>query len=170
MVNLNQITKKPLMKKLHILMIGVILLSLGACKKDKYQEVGDYPEMDSQTATIASWTYSAPSYYGDISNSAITQDVLDNGAVLVYLNASNNNWNQLPLTIYTSSSFSSTLQVSNSLGNVRIFWTDSDLTQPSTPPSLTFKVVVLTPKILSENPDLDLNNYEEVKSLINKSN
>ena len=156
------------MKHLNILLIALLLLGAGACKKDKYQEVGDYPEMSTSTASISVWNYSSPSYYGDISVSAITQDVLDNGAVLVYVSGGNNNWNQLPLTFYTSASYSSTLEVTNFVGMVRIIWTDSDLLQPTTPPTLTFKVVVLTPKMLSENPNLDLNNYEEVESLISK--
>jgi hypothetical protein len=44
-----------------------------------------------------------------------------------------------------------------------VYVTDSDLTQPLNPGLLTFKVVVIASSSIAKYPNLDLNNYEEVK-------
>jgi hypothetical protein len=161
---------------LNLLAILTLIAIFSGCKKDEYQpkgdyqEAGDYPEMSSQISTISVWTYSSPSYFGEIYNSEITQDVLDNGAVLVYANSGTNTWSQLPVTFYQSSSYSTTLEVVTYPNTVRIYWTDSDLTQPATPPAMTFKVVVFTPKMLMENPGIDFKNINEVEEVLLKYN
>lgn len=117
----------------------------------------------SSTVTVSNWTYNSPSWEGLISYGAITQEIIDRGAVLVYVNTGNS-WLQLPATFYQSASYSSTILVANFTGGVAITFTDSDLVQPANPGPLTFKIVVIAPSQRIANPDLDYTNYEEVKN------
>ncbi|MEJ6638222.1 MAG: hypothetical protein QNL10_07310 [Crocinitomicaceae bacterium] len=152
--------------KQKILFLSAIIftLALTNCNKDEYGNT----TTETSTHTSGNWVYSDPSYYTDISVPEITQGVVDNGAVLVYLVTSGGaGYSQLPLTIYTSSSYSSTLEVVHSLGSVRVFWTDSDLIEPDMPPSFTFKIVVMSQSQIIANPNLDTTNYKEVAEALN---
>lgn len=113
------------------------------------------------TVTISSWSYSDPVYYADISWAAITQEVIDGGAVLVYYQTGSSTYSQLPLTFYQSPTYSTTLEVVSYVGGVRVLWYDSDLTQPLTPPAATFKIVVLTPAAKASYPDMDWSDYRK---------
>ncbi len=117
----------------------------------------------SQTFTVGSWNYSAPSYYADISYGAITQDIINSGAVLVYVSNGSGGYSQLPLTYYTSSSYSSTFEVVSAPGAVRIYATDSDLLQPANPGTRVFKVVAISSSARAAHPGLDWNDYAAVK-------
>jgi hypothetical protein len=123
----------------------------------------------SGTVNVTTWTYSAPdaAYIANITSQSITQNVLNSGAVLVYLKYAENVWTQLPLTLYLDPTYSSTLEVVTTLNHIQIVWTDSDLTQPNTPPPLTFKVVVIasTGTLLASH--VDTSNYLEVRNALN---
>lgn len=121
----------------------------------------------SGTVTVSNWTYDEPVYYADIHSASITQSVLNTGAVLVYAKLADNVWTQLPLTVYLSPDYSSTLEVITTLNTVEITWTDSDLSQPGVPPSLDFKIVVIasTGTLLSSH--VDVSNYQDVKEALN---
>jgi hypothetical protein len=158
------------MKNKFLLLASVLLLTFSACKKEgpagKDGKDGN-ANVQSSTFTVTSWGYSAPSYYADINYSAITAGIINNGAVLVYLSNGSGGYSQLPLTIYPSSSYSETLETVSGPGFVRIFITDSDLTAPITPGTLTFKVVVIAASARMANPDVDLSNYNQVKKAFN---
>ena len=119
----------------------------------------------SSSITSGSWSFVSPSWSQSFTYSAITQDILDNGAVLVYV-ASGVNYYQLPYTFYPTSSYSRTYNYVHYLGGLKVFVTDSDLitTEPGT---LEFKVVVIEASFLMKNPNVDLNNYQEVKKAFN---
>lgn len=120
--------------------------------------------VQSSTFTVSNWTYSAPSYYSDISWGALTTDIINNGAVLVYVSTGTSVWSQLPLTLYTYSTYSSSLEVVSSTGNIRILWTDSDLTQPNNPGANTFKVVAIAASQRLANPNINYDDYNQVKA------
>ena len=61
------------------------------------------------------------------------------------------------------STYSRTYTFKHYLGGLSVYVTDSDLTQPLNPGLLTFKVVVIASSSIAKYPNLDLNNYEEVK-------
>ena len=69
--------------KQKILFLSAIIftLALTNCNKDEYGNT----TTETSTHTSGNWVYSDPSYYTDISVPEITQGVVDNGAVLVYL-------------------------------------------------------------------------------------
>ena len=120
----------------------------------------------SSTITSSSWAYTEPSWAITFTDPAITQEIINSGAVLVYIKVGDN-YTQLPLTFYLSSSYSSTIEVSTFVGGLSLFWTDSDLVQPNNPGSQTFKVVVIAGSGMIQNPNVDYSNYEEVKSKFN---
>ena len=114
-------------------------------------------------ATSANWAYTAPNYYVELLMPEITADIFDSGAVLVYLRQGNS-YHAVPLTFYSTASYSTTVEISHSIGAVGVIWTDSDLTQPLNPGARTFKVVIIAGSQRAAQPDVDLNNYEAVKA------
>jgi hypothetical protein len=151
--------------KQKILFLSAIIftLALTNCNKDEYGNT----TTETSTHTSGNWVFNDPFYYTDISVPAINQDVVDNGAVLVYASIDASSYAQLPLTVYTSADYSSTLEVQHSLGLVRVLWTDSDLIEPNMPPSMTFKIVVMSQSQIIANPNLDTTNYKEVAEALN---
>lgn len=120
----------------------------------------------SSSLTSSAWTYVAPSWEMTFTYPAITQDILDKGAVLVYVQQSSNYY-QLPYTFYPASSYSRTYTFVHYLGGLKVFVTDSDLTQPSNPGSLTFKVVAIAASGKMANPNLNYDDYNAVKKAFN---
>lgn len=139
-----------------------------SCKKEGPPGKDGNANVVSSTVTVTNWVYSAPSYVATISYAAITQEIINSGAVLVYVESGTNSYTQLPLTFYQNSSYSTTLEVENFIGGLRIFWTDSDLTQPNTPPSVKFKIVVIASSNLKTLPaEFNLRDYEKVVEYFN---
>jgi len=116
----------------------------------------------SSSLTTSAWTYVSPSWEMTFTYPAITQNILDNGAVLVYVQQGSNYY-QLPYTFYPASTYSRTYTFVHYLGGMKVFVTDSDLTMPSNPGSLTFKVVVIAASQRMANPNVNYDNYNEVK-------
>lgn len=142
-----------------------LLVSATSCKKEGPQGPAGKDgnaNVHGQVFTVSNWSYSAPSYYSDISYSAITQDIINTGAVLVYLSNGSGGYSQLPLTYYPSSAYSRTFETVSYPGGVRIYVTDSDLTQPVTPGTSSFKVVAISSSARIAHPEIDYSDYEEV--------
>ncbi|MGB3946895.1 MAG: collagen-like protein [Bacteroidia bacterium] len=118
--------------------------------------------------TVAStdWSYTSPSYTVTNYNGLITQDILDKGAVLVYRSIGGA-WQQLPITIYPTSTYSETISYLAELYALTIKITDSDLTQPAPPSASTFKIVTVAYRSMLNNPSVDFNNFESVKKAFN---
>ena len=124
-----------------------------------------YSNVVSSSIISGNWTFLSPSWSQSFTYAAITQDILDNGAVLVYV-ASGVNYYQLPYTFYPTSSYSRTYNYVHYLGGLKVYVTDSDLNTPQ-PGTLEFKVVVIEASFLMKNPNVDLKNYEAVKKAFN---
>lgn len=120
----------------------------------------------SSSITSSNWVYNNPSWKINFSYGAINQDIIDNGAVLVYMKVGTA-YNQIPITFYPANNYSRTYDLSTYVGGVAVYCTDSDLTQPTNPGSQTFKIVVIAASQLIKNPNVDLNNYAEVKQAFN---
>jgi hypothetical protein len=116
----------------------------------------------SSTLTSSAWTYNDPSWEISFTYEAITQDIIDHGAVLVYV-GDGSTYIQLPVTFYFSSSYSSTLDFVTYVGGLKVRQADSDLTQPDNPGSMTFKIVVIAASTLKKGIEINLNDFEEVK-------
>ena len=98
----------------------IFTLALTSCSKEEYGNT----TTETNTYNSGSWVFIDPSYVTQISVPQITQDVLDNGAVLVYVETGEGQYSQLPVTLYTNADYSSTLEVIHLLGLVQINWTD----------------------------------------------
>ncbi|MFH0893729.1 MAG: hypothetical protein V2A54_04775 [Bacteroidota bacterium] len=160
-----------------------IALLVGGCKKDDdsmYQLKGDYqpkgnyqPAGNYGNANIVSnqftvtWTLSAPAYYCTIYDGNITQSIVDNGSVEVYMSNGSGGWIALPYTMPMSSTYASTYTPVHYLGGVTVWKYDTDYTQASDPGTTTFKVVCVSYAGKIANPNLNWNDYNEVKNAFN---
>ncbi len=115
------------------------------------------------SVTAANWTYVSPAYQTTLAFSEITSDIINTGAVLVYMKTTTGTWSQLPFTYYPAASYSSTLKTESYVGNVMVVVTDSDLTQPTNPGSITFKIVAISSSMLAKHPGLDTRDFEKMK-------
>ena len=161
------------MKIIKLVTIGLLIAGAttfsncekGEDGKDGIDGIDGNANVVSSSITSGSWSFVSPSWSQSFTYSAITQDILDNGAVLVYV-ASGANYYQLPYTFYPSSSYSRTYNYVHYLGGLKVYVTDSDLNTPQ-PGTLEFKVVVIEASFLMKNPNVDLNNYQAVKKAFN---
>lgn len=156
------------MKKL-IFSLTVAVALLSGCAKDG--ETGPAGKdgnanVTSTTFTITNWTYSAPYFYDDLPVPAITQSIVDNGAVLVYIMDSGYNI-QLPVTIYPTASYSQSWGMNFGLGVCEITVNDSDQTQPINPGTKTVKVVVIASRSMLNDHTVNWNSYESVEQHFN---
>ncbi len=138
---------------LILLFFGILL---GSCRK---YDAGN-TDISSDTYTV-SWNYLDPSYYCEMSVPEITQDVVDNGAVFVYIQNTSGDWVALPFTLPIDGNYSSTYTPVHGLGLVRVYKTDTDLLTLD-PGTSTFKVVVVSEHGLAQKPDLDWTDYKQV--------
>ena len=159
------------MKKIKFKMFLVLMLiSAFSCTKEGKQGEPGINGVDgnANVKTImvwdVSWSYSSPSYQTTIPHNDITQDLVDRGVVLVYARLNSGAYNQLPTTFYQSSSYSTSIEVASIAGSVTLFWTDSDLSQPSYPAINDFKIVLIPSAAKIAKPYVDYSNYEEVKA------
>lgn len=158
------------MKKLTLLLIA-LTLSMWACKKEEVEgpqgpkgEQGPPGEdgnanVTTGTATVSNWSWNSPNYWGTMTWSEITQDIVNTGAIFVYMQVGSS-WFQLPYTWYPSSSYSRSYAAIHAVGEVRIRITDSDHGTIPDPGSTNFKVVLIESSNL---PEIDFDDYEEVR-------
>jgi len=168
--------KKNITLFIYLIIIGS-LATMNSCKKDddsayqlkgNYQTAGNYgnANITSDQFTVT-WTISAPAYYCDISDANITQEIVDNGSVVVYMSNGSGGWVALPYTLPMSSTYASTYTPVHYLDGVTIWKYDTDYTQATDPGSTTFKVVCISASARLANPNVNWNNYEDVKNTFN---
>lgn len=143
-----------------LLIVSVVLIS---CKKEIYGctniEASNYsavatkddgscfitqPAVKSTIVTISNWTQNGNDWVTIIPYGEISSDVIDNGAVVVYKESGTNVWSSLPLTIYQSIDYSTTIEVSITVGQAIIYWKNSDSSLPSNPGENTYKIAVVS--------------------------
>lgn len=153
------------------MVIPVIIVGLTSCKKEIYGCTDATAENYSTYATVDDgscyhyiappqptappdevvisnivynviWEQGSTYWFIELQWAEITSSVLTNGAVSVYARDAGGNWIELPMTLYMSSSYSSTITASYSVGEVSIVWEDSDGVLPNEPPVLDFKIVI----------------------------
>lgn len=146
----------------RIIFLSAILVALfTSCSKNKYGNT----DIISDTYTV-SWTFVDPSYKTEISESLITQDIIDNGAVMVYKSNGNGGWIALPYTLPLNATYSSTYSFVLYDGGLTVWKTDTDMLTLD-PGTTTFKVVILSQQGLIQHPGLDLTDYEAVEKELN---
>lgn len=146
----------------RIIFLCAILVALfTSCSKNKYGNT----DIISDTYTV-SWTFVDPSYKTEISESLITQDIIDNGAVMVYKSNGNGGWIALPYTLPLNATYSSTYSFVLYDGGLTVWKTDTDMLTLD-PGTTTFKVVILSQHGLIQHPGLDLTDYKAVEKELN---
>lgn len=101
------------------------------------------PNVNTTNITISNWTENFNEWSTIIPVAAITSDVLENGSVVTYKENGNNVWNSLPLTYYTTSSYSTTFEVAITVGQVIVNVSNSDGNLPTNPGEVVFKISVI---------------------------
>ncbi|MBR5780942.1 MAG: hypothetical protein IKY27_03020 [Bacteroidales bacterium] len=134
-----------------------------------------------QSATVETvaadwgWDDNSCNWYLDLEWDAIDLDMVDYGAVLVYMENPSDNfygWHQLPLTLYPNDQYSASLETIYYDYALTIFWTNSDLQKHQNPcdfygTDLTFKVVLIDASLYAQYQNENLSDYETVKKLLN---
>jgi len=149
-----EIKQNKKMKKLSsitFIMATIIIAILTSCKKGdtgpegpagKDGKDGNANVITSQI-TVSSWTWYSTygRYESNVTNTSITQDIIDNGAVMAYYVLSGY-W-VLPTTYYTGAGYAQTLSYSYSLQMIRFRFAYSDRVDHGDPGSQDFKIVII---------------------------
>jgi hypothetical protein len=109
--------------------------------------------------TVVNWTPDGVDLYDVLAASYITQDILDNGAVLVYMSNGSGAWNPLPYVEWRSS-YEHLITPVIAVGSITLWISDSDLTLPGIPGATDYKVVAIqgtTKAAISAK--VDINDY-----------
>lgn len=140
-------------------MFSALLLStvvLFSCKKKPHSLV------ESNVFTVSNWIGGGDGFSATVFVDFITQDVHDNGAVMCYIKEEND-WLALPLTLSNGmNSWTSHYVFLTFSGGVEfVFYDDDGITL--NPGTRTFKIVAISAAGMTQNPDVDLHDYEQVR-------
>ncbi|MBR6774836.1 MAG: hypothetical protein IKM23_03895 [Bacteroidales bacterium] len=161
------------------LLFAITLFTITSCQGPQGVpgQDGNANVQSATVETIASdwiWDEGGLNWYLDLGWDAIDLDMVDYGAVLVYMENPGEfyGWHQLPLTLYPTDQYSATLETIYYDYGVTIFWTNSDLQQHENPcdfynTNLTFKVVLIDASTYAQYQNEDLSDYETVKRIFN---
>jgi hypothetical protein len=159
------------MRKLMITaVIALAIASISGCVKDSGPDGNANIENYTYTIQSEQWYFQGTQgqpgwqYFCQISVPAITQAVLEKGAVLVYVKE-NDLVYPLPAT-YNYESWITTYQYNIYPGLVEIFVEDTDF-QTERPGMMIFKIVIFD-QLKSLPASLDLKDYKQVLAYINK--
>lgn len=156
------------MKKLSIICLALMALLSVSCNKTVVTN-----NVSSLTVTVypSEWRWDNTSWRANIKYEAITPNITDYGAVLVYMD-SEGTWRQIPMTFYysqqnedgTTSYYSSSIEVSTYDNGVSIFWTENDFYDGYRPDTHRFKIVVIPAAVYSSRSDVNYEDYNAVKT------
>ncbi len=158
-----------------LFMLAFIFITVfNSCKKGETGTPGKdgSANVTSYTYSVPSWTYSSPYYFVNLSVPSITADNISTAGVMAYFNTTGNQWFALPYTQYHSPS-NYYMGFTTGISNVQITWVyDSSLSSGDDPNTfyatkVLYKVVVIPPSAKSLKPNVDYNNYNEVKAAFN---
>ena len=168
------------MKKLSLICMTVLAISfLASCRGPQGPAGHDgNANVASSKVTIHDYDWKWNNFYTDadgnergqfyvtINYPAITNNVYNHGAVLVYMDVKGT-WSQVPLTYYYAEDgnlFEASIEVATlSDGGVNLFWTESDLWKVR-PGTNDFKIVAIEATVYKDRSDVDYSNYEAVKT------
>jgi len=161
---------KNFMRLTSMLCIGSLIFS--GCAKDgpvgpagQTGATGAQGNANVQSGTYTNLAFAFVAANNDyelyINDPAITQTALDQGAVLVYFQATTNTsgWTMLPGTFNNIA-----INVSFGLGQVEV----TDGTMPSG--LFNFRIVVIPPFIMHAHPDLNTKDFNAVQKMFNLKN
>lgn len=137
-----------------------IALSITSCTKVASPDTFEFTLTSSDFSSVGTSGNSNYLYAASRSVSAITDNVVNYGAVLGYVKLGGTQWAPMPY-LETYSTYISIYSYQYESGTVYFVRKDSDLLTVS-PGSITVKIVVLTQKQMHLIDDVDIKNYQEV--------
>lgn len=164
------------MKLLKITGINILLtimsLVQGCTKKGEVGPAGKdgSSNVSATVFQVSSWTWSSPNYYVNLNVPEITSANITSAAIMVYFTTDGNKWTAVPFTQYHSPS-NYFMGFNTSINRVQVTWIyDSSLSQGDNPNvyygvTVQCKVVVIPKAAKAAHPNVDLNNYNEVKKI-----
>ena len=160
------------MKKTAFTLSLISLISIfTSCKKDDDSNLsyGNANISKSNNVIVTDWTQDYNDgksfvYHCNISWSTITQNVIDNGAIIVYEIGQNSSQTTLPYST-SSQNYSDNFAYSMAVGQLEILYTGFTSLTPASPGQKTYKVVIVSPIVKSANPNVNWKNYNEVSKL-----
>lgn len=152
-----------------IMFMAMSAIMVTSCKKGDDGKPGN-ANVTSHTFSVPTWSSNSTRWYITMSVPEITTGNNSSASIQVYFSIDNNSWVALPNTVVASSNYF--MGYITSAGIVEVTWDYNGVgigSSPNTFYSATslFKVVVIPPATIVANPDLDLNNYNKVKTKFN---
>lgn len=164
------------MKKLTVICMTLVAMIFAVSCRGPQGPVGPTGNANVCSSTVfvnhGDWYWDdGTSWRVDIHYEAINADIIEHGAVLVYME-DRNTWRQLPYTFYYNGFdeegneyfYSSSLEVSSYQDGVSIFWTENDFYDGYQPGDHRFKIVVIEASVYASRSDVDYSSYEAVKT------
>lgn len=165
-----------LMKKIILLSFLSAAALLSSCKKenydDKYQPIGDYGNasiVTSNTVTLNNWTQGFDDginyeYSAQLTWPVLTQAVVDNAMVMMYLK-DGNDWIAMPFSFSDDSYAAENWNFFFSTGTATVSvsgYDDSGSGSASDYNGTVVKMVVVSSEVRALHPDVDFNDFEQV--------
>lgn len=160
---------KRAIKFLSILTIVTIALLLNSCKKGKDGEPGKDGSVNvtSTVFSVSSWSSDSKKYYTLLSVPELTSDNINSASVQVYFSSVANTWIAMPYTQIASTNYF--MGYTSTINSIQVNWYYNGLGIGDDPNEFygisasKFKVVIIPTAILKQYPNINLNNFNEVK-------
>ena len=143
-----------------LLLLAASVLSLQSCKKEN--------GLQSFSSTVSFWTCGSTECTASLAIPELTSDILENGLVMVYINAPSSSGiaPNTPLPLITSGSMMAGLI---EVGKITLVYVDYTSTgNPSSPGSSSFKVVLVENWKSANLQNIDKNDFKAVSKIASK--
>jgi len=120
------------------------------------------------TVNPGDWNVGTPAgfYYVDVTNSLITQDIIDNGTVSMFFEGNTGVWVAMPYTYYNTPTVSLSYGFNYSVGSTRI--SVQNLAGGAiTFGTSIFKTVVISAQQKQSHPNTNWKDYDQVMDVVN---
>lgn len=166
------------MKKISFYLLASVLIAFVSCKKGDTGPQGPAGPAGANgsanvsygTVTVTPGTWSSVGtgqWEVSYSDAAITD--ADQDMVIGYVSSSTGTWWALPTTNYfTTAGSGDALDLAYSTGNFTILYTNNNVSATAPTVAVSFKVVVIPPAIIKNNPSTNWNDYNQVKKFLNE--
>jgi hypothetical protein len=151
-----------------ILVVG--LFTFNSCVKDGPvgpQGPQGNANVQSSAVTVTQWSWNTTYSYSsaNITVPALTPDIVDRGAVMVYIYNGSTTWEALPFSSVISAGVTTHYEFVYTDNQVTIIISNSDLSIPNLQTS-TFKIVCIAASIMTKHPNTNWKNYSEVQKVL----